>query len=122
MDAATKDRLFQKGLDAFNSARFYDAHEEWEEVWLSSPHPEKMFLQGLIQVAAAYHHYLRSNVRGARWLLREGTAKLESFPEVHRGIELGRLRSIAQWWLAALDGGERPAREAIPLIEISVGK
>jgi hypothetical protein len=119
MDAATKDRLFQKGLDAFNSARFYDAHEKWEEVWLKTPNPEKMFLQGLIQVAAAYHHYLRANVRGARWLLREGAAKLKPFPEVHRGIELGRLRDVARWWLVALDGGARPGKDKIPVIEIS---
>ncbi len=122
MDAATKDRLFQKGLEAFNSARFYDAHEEWEEVWLATSHPEKMFLQGLIQVAAAYHHYLRSNVRGARWLLREGAAKLEHFPGVHRGIKLDRLRHVARWWLVALDGGDQPDKDKIPVIEISGGK
>jgi uncharacterized protein len=118
MDAAAKDRLFQKGLDAFNSSRFYDAHEEWEEVWLDTPNPERMFLQGLIQVAAAYHHYLRSNVRGARWLLREGAAKLEPFPEFHRGIDVGRLRHVARWWLLALDGGKQPGKHEIPVIEI----
>jgi len=118
MDTARKEHLFQKGLEAFNSARFYDAHEEWEEVWLQTPHPEKMFLQGLIQVAAAYHHYLRSNIRGTRTLLREGTAKLESFPEVHRGIELHKLRRVARWWLLELDGGGTPGAHEIPLIEI----
>jgi predicted metal-dependent hydrolase len=118
MDSAREHHLFQKGLEAFNSARFYDAHEEWEEVWLQTPHPERMFLQGLIQVAAAYHHYLRSNLRGTRTLLREGTAKLEPFPEIHRGIEVGRLRHVTRRWLLALDGGETPGADEIPLIEI----
>lgn len=118
MDKARKDHLFQKGLEAFNSARFYDAHEEWEEVWLQTPNPERMFLQGLIQVAAAYHHYQRSNLRGARTLLREGTAKLEPFPEIHRGIELGRLRHVTRRWLVALNLGETPGAHEIPVIEI----
>ncbi len=64
MDSSRNDRLFQKGLDAFNSAHFYDAHEHWEEVWLETPNPEKLFLQGLIQVAAAFHHYSRDNSAG----------------------------------------------------------
>src|SRR5450631_4070521 len=119
MDSHEKDRLFQKGLDAFNSGRFYDAHEDWEEVWLETPNPEKLFLQGLIQVAAAYHHFLRANIRGARTLLKEGAAKLDSFPDVHRGIELRRLRDIARWWLAALNAGERPGEGDIPTIKTS---
>lgn len=121
MDNVKKERLFQKGLEAFNSARFYDAHEEWEEVWLETPHPERLFLQGLIQVAAAYHHYLRANVRGTRTLLREGTAKLKQFPEVHRGIEVARLRHVTQWWLVALEGGKTPGAKEIPMIEIRGG-
>ena len=29
-----EDKLFQKGIDAFNDKCFYDAHEYWEELWL----------------------------------------------------------------------------------------
>src|SRR5271166_2458385 len=72
MDHHAKDRLFQKGLEAFNSAHFYDAHEHWEEVWLETQNPEKMFLQGLIQVAAAFHHHSRSNRQGTQNLLLAG--------------------------------------------------
>jgi hypothetical protein len=122
VDPKSKDRLFQKGLDAFNSGRFYDAHEEWEEVWLETSNPEKIFLQGLIQVAAAYHHYLRSNARGTRTLLREGTAKLNQFPDFHRGIELRRLLEVARIWLIALERGELPDASEIPLIGVSDGR
>ena len=30
----TEDILFQKGIQAFNKKKFYDAHEYWEELWL----------------------------------------------------------------------------------------
>ena len=80
MDSHEKDRLFQKGLDAFNSAHFYDAHEHWEEVWLETPNPEKMFLQGLIQVAAAFHHYSRDKSPGLPQSSSGGSDQARSVP------------------------------------------
>src|SRR5690349_12487159 len=113
MDPHDKDRLFRKGLEAFNSGLFYEAHEHWEEVWLDTPDPEKMFLQGLIQVAAAFHHYSRANRQGTRNLLRAGLTKVERFPHVHGGLELEPLRVAVRRWLAALQAGEDPAKEEI---------
>lgn len=106
MDSHEKDRLYQKGLEAFNSSHFYDAHEHWEEVWLETPNPDKMFLQGLIQVAAAFHHYSRANLLGARNLLQAGLLKLDCFPEVYGGLEIEALREAVRGWLAVLHAGE----------------
>ena len=116
MDSHKKDRLYQKGLEAFNSAHFYDAHEHWEEVWLETPNPDKMFLQGLIQVAAAFHHYSRANLKGTRNLLQAGLVKLDCFPEVHGGLEIAALREAVREWLAALHTGEIPASKRPPKI------
>jgi uncharacterized protein len=116
MDSHDKDRLFQKGLEAFNSGHFYDAHEHWEEVWLETPDPEKMFLQGLIQIAAAFHHYSRENRLGTQNLLQAGLAKIEPFPQVHRRLELEPLRAAVRRWLAVLDADENPPNEEIPHI------
>jgi uncharacterized protein len=117
MDSEDKHRLFQKGLDAFNSGRFYDAHEHWEEVWLETPLPEKMFLQGLIQVAAAFHHYSRENLLGTQKLLQAGLSKMEPCPRVYERLEIEPLRAAVRRWLAALRAGETPARDEIPRIE-----
>ena len=86
MDSHEKDQLFQRGLEAFNSAHFYDAHELWEEVWLKTRNPEKMFLQGLIQVAAAFHHYSRANRLGAHRLLQAGLTKIGPFHMFIEGL------------------------------------
>ncbi len=108
MNSHEKDRLFQKGLDSFNSAHFYDAHEHWEEVWLTTPNPDKIFLQGLIQVAAAYHHHSRANCLGTKNLLLAGLLKLDQFPEQHWGLEIEPLRAEVRRWLLALEAGENP--------------
>jgi predicted metal-dependent hydrolase len=116
MNAHEKDRLFQKGLESFNSGHFYDAHEHWEEVWLETPNPEKIFLQGLIQVAAAYHHYSRANCLGTKNLLLAGVLKLDRFPEEHWGLEIEPLRAAVRRWLLALEAGENPEHTLIPRI------
>jgi predicted metal-dependent hydrolase len=121
MDSRDKERLFRIGLEAFNSGHFYDAHEHWEEVWLETPNPEKMFLQGLIQVAAAFHHYSKANRLGTQKLLQAGLTKIEPFPHVHRRLELETLRAAVRRWLAALEAGETPAKSEIPHIKCHDG-
>jgi Domain of unknown function (DUF309) len=48
-----------EGLRLYHAGEFFAAHEAWEGVWLRAQEPEKKFLQGLIQVTAAFHHLQR---------------------------------------------------------------
>jgi len=109
-------RLFARGVALFNSRHFFEAHEAWEEIWLHTRPPEKIFLQGLIQVTAAFHHHLRSNPRGFKSLLHAGITKLEAFPPEHRGLQTEGLRAAARRWLAALDHQENTRWPALPKI------
>jgi uncharacterized protein len=106
---------FLRGVALFNARKFFEAHEVWEELWLVEPEPEKTFLQGLIQLAAACHHHGRGNLRGAKSLLAAGLAKLERFPDDHRGLAVAKLRADAEQWGGTLSGGndlkaQRPLR------------
>ncbi len=114
--AREADEKLRKGLRQFNRGQFFDAHETWEEIWLAAPEPEKTFLQGIIQVAAAFHHYTRSNHRGTKSLLEAGLEKLERFPTTHRGLALEELRKSVRRWIAALAAGQDPG-PAPPRIE-----
>lgn len=109
-------KLFARGVALFNSRHFFQAHEAWEEIWLHTQPPEKTFLQGLIQVTAAFHHHLRSNHRGFKSLLHRGLLKLEAFPPEHRGLQIERLRATARRWLAALDRRENKRFPGLPKI------
>jgi predicted metal-dependent hydrolase len=116
MNSHKKNQLFDRGLEAFNSSHFFEAHELWEEVWLETPEPEKLFLQGLIQVAAAFHHYSRSNLKGTRNLLQAGLVKLDRFPETHGGLAVEPLRSAVRDWLEALNASEISQSVKVPQI------
>lgn len=108
LDPARIEELTNRGVALFNAARYWHAHEAWEEVWLAAEPAEKPFFQGLIQVAAGLLHLQRRNARGARNKLAEGLAKLGPFQPVHRGIFVNELVSRAGVTLAELDEGQLP--------------
>jgi uncharacterized protein len=115
----TKDESrFARGVAHFNAQEYFEAHEVWEELWLAAQEPEKTFLQGLIQVAAAFHHHARQNARGARSLLAAGIAKLQGFTDHHRGIALSDLRREAKSWLERIEAGSGAESRALPLIRV----
>jgi uncharacterized protein len=97
------------GIQVFNRAEFFEAHEVLEDVWRASPEPEKKFLQGLIQIAVGLHHYGNGNLVGARSLLRRAALNLSKYPENFGGIKLGPLLNcIAEWQQALADNKPTP--------------
>src|SRR6266852_471535 len=101
----------QEGLRCFHSGAFFEAHEHWESVWLAAQEPEKTFLQGLIQVAASFHHFQRRNHAGTISLLRGALRRLDAYPEVFVGVAVKPLRGTIRLWLEAL---ETPASASLP--------
>jgi predicted metal-dependent hydrolase len=77
----------ERGVALFNSHEFWLAHEAWEELWLASKGDRRQFLQGLIQLAAAYHHVKRgTSPRGAVRLFDAALNRLKPFPEGYEGV------------------------------------
>ena len=85
-----------KGVELFNAHHFWHAHEAWEEVWLTSTGDEKTFLQGLVQLAAAYHHVQRGTFRGAIRLFDAAFAKLDPYPSGYAGIDRADAIDVAR--------------------------
>lgn len=95
--------LYLRGIELFNSAEFYDAHEVLEDVWRAEQGPHKLFLQGLIQVAVALHHHSTGNVVGCRSLLKRASRNLNSYPENYFSLNLRPFRASITAWQMALD-------------------
>jgi uncharacterized protein len=105
------ERDLREGLRCFHSAAFFEAHEHWESVWLVAQEPEKTFLQGLIQVAASFHHFQRGNLAGTVSLLRSALRRLDTYPEAFAGVAVAPLRATIRQWLDAL---ETPTHSPVP--------
>ena len=113
---------FTLGLQLFNSAQFFAAHEMLEDVWRAAPPAERKFLQGLIQVAVALHHYRNGNLAGASSVLRRAAGNLGAYPDGFRGVALAPLlRSLEEWQLAIDKGSSVPPLPKINLHSSVVG-
>jgi predicted metal-dependent hydrolase len=91
------------GLACYRNREFFEAHEHWEDVWNQLRDPERSFLQGLIQVTVAMHHYENGNRAGALSLLQRALRRLERCPACFGGIDVATLGAEVQAWLNALE-------------------
>jgi predicted metal-dependent hydrolase len=82
------DVLFQRGLEAFNTRDYFDAHEHWEELWSEFQLPDRLFIQSLIQMAVGCFHLTNDNLNGARGLFSKALPKLEPFQPEHRNLDV----------------------------------
>src|SRR5277367_3542415 len=106
------------GLRLYEAGEFFAAHEEWESVWLKSPEPEKTFLQGLIQVTAAFHHWQRNNRLGTVLLLQAALRRLDRYPASFGGIAVASLREDVRGCLLTLEETENALQIISPKIQI----
>jgi len=70
--------------------------------------PHREWVQGLIQIAVAYHHLERDNVKGALKLLVRGFARIKKFPLITYPLELGPFEAIVQSTIEQLEGLSEP--------------
>ncbi len=83
------EKCLEEGITLFNEGKFFEAHEAWEPLWLCAEAPrEKQFLQGLIMIAGAFHHYVRRECTGASALLEKSRKALEDSVNDHPEIRL----------------------------------
>lgn len=88
---------YRKGWRLFNEGQYWHAHEAWEAVWKRHTVPGRLFFQGIIQLAAAYHLLtVKRRYGGMMRNFEKAEEKLRLFPSRFLGVERDRL-------LAAMD-------------------
>jgi len=117
---------FTTGINLFNEQHFWHAHESWEAVWRRHPEQERIFLQGLIQLAAAYHHYTthRSFI-GMVNNFKKAQGKLELFAAEYCNIQVTPLLYAIRNALDISDASQLKSiddLENVSLPKITIGK
>jgi predicted metal-dependent hydrolase len=106
--------LFERGLELFNSARFFECHEVWEELWRPEHGHARLFLQALIHFAVAFHHCQCGNQSGAERQLVKGLKKLAGFLPSFHAIDALALYHEGEACLEVVQRGLLP--ESFPVI------
>jgi predicted metal-dependent hydrolase len=83
------------GADLYNAGFFWEAHEAWETAWRAAQHDatQHVFLQGLIQCAAACLKGVLADADAARRISDRALARLERVIE-HARAEHGRYMGL----------------------------
>jgi hypothetical protein len=106
-----------EGLRLYRAGQFFETHEAWESVWLTAPQPEKVFLQGLIQVTVALHHFHCNNHLGATRLLTAALRKLEPYTPTFATLDVTLLCNDIRAALAHLASDPLPTHLTPPRIQ-----
>jgi predicted metal-dependent hydrolase len=88
----------RQGVDEFNRAYFFEAHETLEDLWRETSGPLRLFYQGLIQLAVGLYHLTNGNRRGALNLLSKGLDKLAAYQPICQNIDVDALCAEARLW------------------------
>ena len=76
----------------YNAGQHWHAHEVLEDLWRATGDPERrLFFQGVIQLAAAFVHAERGNMRGVQRLLAKARAKLAAVPSPYLALDVAAL-------------------------------
>jgi len=102
-------RAIRHAVALWNEHLFFEVHEVLEAVWRTAAGDTRQALQGVIQIAVAFHHLAHGNQRGARSLLVEGRARVASVPaDTLPGLDLQALLGATASFEAALASGQLP--------------
>jgi hypothetical protein len=99
---------YRYGVDLFNRRYYWEAHEAWERVWhtCDKARTQGLFVQGLIQLAAALLKWHMGSEGGWRKLRRFAFEKLaparREAPAGYMGVALGPWLDEVEAVLAAL--------------------
>lgn len=114
-------RAVALGLEHYERAEPFDAHEAWEPAWMGTDDvTERALLQGLIKLAAADVHAQRGNPPGVATNLRGALERLRAAHAVGTGtapgivVDLTTLIPVAEARLRRAERGESTPSIAIP--------
>jgi uncharacterized protein len=107
------DIEFGKAIEQFNQTEFYACHDTLEAIWMDAMYPEKIFYQGILQIAVGLYHLSNANWRGSVILLGEGIGRLRSFQPHFETIDVESLVQDSATLLKALQIAGAEAIEAI---------
>jgi len=88
-----KEEIVAEARSYFNDERYWECHETLEALWRTLSGDEKLFVQGVILVCAAFVHHQKAEDGVAVGVLRRALPQLEWGEEFYGGIDVPSLRS-----------------------------
>jgi predicted metal-dependent hydrolase len=85
------EAAFKRGLEEIRAQRYFEAHEELEEVWRAAATEERDFFQGLVHVAVAWYQAGRGRPVATASQLEKAVRRLGPYATAHRGVDVAHV-------------------------------
>jgi predicted metal-dependent hydrolase len=85
------EAAFKRGLEAIRAKRYFEAHEDLEEVWRAASAEERDFFQGLVHVAVAWYQAGRGRPVATTSQLEKAERRLGPYAPAHRGVDVSHV-------------------------------
>ena len=100
------DARLREGIRLFNEGQFFASHEIWEEFYRETEAENKAFLEGLIQLAAAFRLVSDfGETKGPARMIYQALIRLENYQPVFLQIKVAELCRAAETWAKAAESG-----------------
>jgi predicted metal-dependent hydrolase len=113
-----RSERFRDGVRLFNEGYHWEAHEAFEDVWRDQESDAKTYVQGFVQMAAAYSFIKLHKAGSAVYLFEKALQKFVEFEHLDGGIALKPLIDSMQVGLLAIrrsaGNGETKVKDAPP--------
>ena len=104
MDARLRD-----GIRLFNERQFFDCHEALETFYHDTEPANKPFLEGLIQLAAAFRIFCEfEETKGPVRMIHQALVRLENYQPVFLQVRVEQLIAELEAWAKQAESAEIP--------------
>lgn len=116
--------LWLFGTDLYNQRYYWEAHEVWEPLWraLDKAEPPGMFVQGLMQCAAAMLKVHAENLEGVLALWGKAEVRLGQVSKVERelwGLPTEKtFKAFTRYFAPAVKKGRLPKVDDAPVLKL----
>jgi len=113
------DARLREGIRLFNERQFFACHEILEDFYQNTDAVNRPFLEGLIQLAAAFRMFADfGETKGSVRMIYQALIRFESFQPAFLQVRVKDLCQAAEAWAKAAEAAKgQPSTETIPIIQ-----
>lgn len=114
------DARLREGIRLFNDRQFFASHEILEQFYQETEEANKPFLEGLIQLAAAFRLFSDfGETKGPVRMIYQALIRFENYQPAFLQVRVGELCQAAEAWAKAAETANAQANPpAIPRIAL----
>ena len=112
------DARLREGIRLFNERRFFECHEALEALYQDTEAENRPFIEGLVQVAAAFRIYCEfGEVKGPVRMIHQALIRFENYLPGYSDVRVQELSAALEGWAKQAEQTPNPPQlSSVPKI------